>query len=46
MRKAYEETIMDFEIELSNCGLFDFKNIKYLEGQIEFYKQKLKDLDD
>ena len=44
MKKAYETTIRDFEIQLQHCGLFEFRYRKWLNKQLEIYRSKLNKL--
>ncbi len=44
MKDAYLTTINDFEIQLRNCSLFEFKYKKWLRQQIEIYENKLNKL--
>jgi hypothetical protein len=41
MKKAYAETIADLEIELRNCGLFEFGKRKLYRRMISEYEQKI-----
>jgi hypothetical protein len=44
MKEAYIKTIEDFQIELSHTEWWRFKRIKWLNDQIEYYEQLLKEL--
>jgi hypothetical protein len=45
MIKAYSETITDFQIELANTGLFEFKRRNWIARKIKYYKDLLKGLE-
>jgi|TARA_R110000822_G_scaffold6851_2_gene28584 hypothetical protein len=41
MKKAYEETIWDLEVELRNTSFFNFKRSSFLKSEIKLYEDKI-----
>ena len=46
MKEALIISIEDFNIELRNCGFFEFKKARRLQAEIDKCEQKLKILDE
>lgn len=44
LKKSYQETIEDFEIEFNNTGLFEFKYRDILRKEITHYENLLSEL--
>lgn len=46
LRKAYEDTIEDFRIDLCNTSWWKLKRIDYIQKQMEHYQELLDNLKD
>jgi len=46
MREALLTSIDDFEIELKNCGLFEFKKSRWLQSEIDDCYKQLRELNE
>jgi hypothetical protein len=46
MKEAYLTTIRDFEIELYSCKWYEWRRMRYLNKQIEYFEGLLRNLEE